>query len=92
MEDRSDARSSHRPVVSEPSRSCSKPGRRLSGNAREARPLLDPTGHYDGLRSWLTTLVEPGYVSREAPDRLVVVDTAEAALDVCSGVRDRPRV
>ena len=53
--------------------------------------LLDPTGHYDGLRSWLTTLVEPGYVSREALDRLVVVDNVEAALDVCSGVERSPQ-
>jgi len=49
--------------------------------------LLDPTGHYDGLRTWLTTLVGPGYVSREALDRLVVVDNVEAALDACSRLR-----
>lgn len=46
--------------------------------------LLDPTGHYDGLRAWLTTLVGPGYVSQQALDRLVVVADIEAALDACS--------
>ena len=53
--------------------------------------LLDPTGHYDGLRSWLTTLVEPGYVSREALGRLVVVDNIDAALDACSRVKRSPQ-
>lgn len=49
--------------------------------------VLDPKGHYDGLRTWLTTLVEPGYVSREALDRLVVVGDIDAALDACSRLR-----
>lgn len=62
------------------------------GMHRKPVVLLDPTGHYDGLRSWLTTLVEPGYVSREALDRLVVVDDIDAALDACSRVTRSPRV
>jgi len=49
--------------------------------------MLDPTGHYDGLRAWLTTLVEPGYVSMKALDRLVVVGDVDAALDACSRLR-----
>ena len=36
--------------------------------------LLDPDGHYDGLRTWLYGLVDSGYVSQAAMDRLVVVD------------------
>lgn len=47
--------------------------------------LLDPTGHYDGLRAWLATLVETGYVAQAALDRLVVVDDVEAALELCAG-------
>ena len=47
--------------------------------------LLDPTGHYDGLRSWLATLVPAGYVAQTALDRLVVVSDVESALDLCGG-------
>ncbi|MDI3314139.1 MAG: TIGR00730 family Rossman fold protein [Mycobacterium sp.] len=46
--------------------------------------LLDPVGHYDGLRAWLSGLVDTGYVSRAALDRLVVVDEVSAALAACS--------
>ena len=46
--------------------------------------LLDPAGHYDGLRAWLDGLVDTGYVSQAALDRLVVVDDVEAALEVCA--------
>lgn len=46
--------------------------------------LLDPHGHYDGLRTWLDSLVVTGYVAQAALDRLVVVGDVEAALDVCA--------
>ena len=46
--------------------------------------LLDPHGHYDGLRGWLGSLVESGYVTQAALDRLVVVDDIEAALALCA--------
>jgi uncharacterized protein (TIGR00730 family) len=46
--------------------------------------LLDPHGHYDGLRRWLDSLVESGYVAQAALDRLVVVDDIEAALALCA--------
>ena len=46
--------------------------------------LLDPHGHYDGLRKWLDSLVESGYVTQAALDRLVVVDDIEAALALCA--------
>ncbi|GAY16171.1 TIGR00730 family Rossman fold protein [Mycobacterium sp. shizuoka-1] len=46
--------------------------------------LLDPAGHYDGLRTWLASLVEPGYVAQAALDRLVVVNEVQAALEVCA--------
>lgn len=49
--------------------------------------LLDPHGHYDGLRDWLGTLVPAGYVTRAALDRLVVAGDVESALDICEGVR-----
>ena len=48
--------------------------------------LLDPHGHYDGLRRWLDSLVPTGYVSQAALDRLVVVDDVDAALNLCAGV------
>lgn len=47
--------------------------------------LLDPAGHYDGLRSWLESLAHTGYVTRAALDRLVVVGEVDAALDLCAG-------
>ena len=49
--------------------------------------LLDPAGHYDGLRTWLSSLVETGYVAQAALDRLVVVDDVEAALEICAAGR-----
>jgi uncharacterized protein (TIGR00730 family) len=46
--------------------------------------LLDPDGHYDGLWNWLSGLIDAGFVSRRAMDRLLVVDDLEAALAACS--------
>jgi len=46
--------------------------------------LLDPNGHYDGLRTWLDSLVESGYVTVAALNRLVVVNEVEAALALCA--------
>jgi uncharacterized protein (TIGR00730 family) len=46
--------------------------------------LLDPDGHYDGLRKWLDGLVDTGYVNPSALDRLLVVRDVEVALDLCA--------
>lgn len=46
--------------------------------------LLDPHGHYAGLRSWLDTLVPSGYVAASALERLQVVTDIEAALSLCA--------
>jgi uncharacterized protein (TIGR00730 family) len=46
--------------------------------------MLDPAGHYDGLRAWLSGLVDTGYVSPAAMDRLVVVDEIGAAIAACA--------
>ena len=46
--------------------------------------LLDPVGHYDGLRSWLDTLVPAGYVSASALERLQVTTDIEDALSLCA--------
>jgi hypothetical protein len=45
--------------------------------------MLDPFGHYTGLLTWLHGLIDTGYVTRRALDRLVVVDDVEAALAAC---------
>ena len=50
--------------------------------------LLDPDGHYDGLRNWLAGLVDTGYVTQAALDRLVVVGDIESALTLCA--KDSP--
>jgi uncharacterized protein (TIGR00730 family) len=46
--------------------------------------LLDPGGHYDGLRAWLYGLVDTGYVSPTAMERLLVFDEVGAALAACA--------
>jgi uncharacterized protein (TIGR00730 family) len=46
--------------------------------------LLDPPGHYDGLRRWLSGLVDSEYVSPAAMDRLVIVDEIDAAIAACA--------
>lgn len=45
--------------------------------------MLDPHGHYDGLRGWLGELVAGGYLSRPSLETLVVADEIDAALSAC---------
>ena len=47
--------------------------------------MLDPHGHYDGLRRWLESLVPTGYVAAAALERLRFVSDIEVALDLCAG-------
>lgn len=54
--------------------------------------LLDPDGHYDGLRRWLDSLVHSGYVAQAALDRLMVVEDIERALSLCAGGNRRSDV
>ncbi|SON61255.1 Cytokinin riboside 5'-monophosphate phosphoribohydrolase [Mycobacterium simulans] len=46
--------------------------------------MLDPWGHYDGLRAWMYGLVDSGYISQVAVDRLLVVDKVSEALEACA--------
>lgn len=46
--------------------------------------LLDPDGHYTPLLGWLETLIEPGFVSRSALNRLVRTTTVSDALAGCA--------
>ena len=46
--------------------------------------MLDPWGHYEGLRAWLYGLLDSGYISQAAVDRLVVVDKVGEALQTCA--------
>ncbi|ABL03578.1 TIGR00730 family Rossman fold protein [Mycobacterium ulcerans] len=46
--------------------------------------VLDPWGHFDGLRAWLSELADTGYVSRTAMERLIVVDNLDDALQACA--------
>lgn len=46
--------------------------------------LLDPWGHYDGLLVWLNGLVDGGYITQAAMERLTLVDKVSAALEACS--------
>ena len=46
--------------------------------------LLDPAGHYDGLRTWLDGLVAGGYVAPAAMKRLIVTTTVDDALAACA--------
>src|ERR1700757_5449198 len=46
--------------------------------------MVDPGGHFDGLRAWLHGLLDGGYVSQVAMDTLVVVDDVDAAIAACT--------
>ncbi|MGN6335895.1 TIGR00730 family Rossman fold protein [Mycobacterium sp.] len=46
--------------------------------------LLDPFGHYEGLWTWLCGLLDTGYVSQAAMDRVMLVDKVSAALEACA--------
>jgi uncharacterized protein (TIGR00730 family) len=46
--------------------------------------LLDPLGHYEGLWLWLSGLVDSGYISQTAMDRLALVDKVGAAMEACA--------
>ena len=46
--------------------------------------MLDPWGHYEGLWIWLNGLLDNGYISQAAMDRLVLVDKVGAAVEACA--------
>ena len=48
--------------------------------------MLDPWGHYEGLWVWLNGLLDSGYISQLAMDRLVLVDKVGAAVEACAPV------
>jgi uncharacterized protein (TIGR00730 family) len=54
------------------------------GIHRKPIVLLDPLGHYEGLWIWLCGLLDSGYISQIAMDRVVLVDKVSAALKVCA--------
>ncbi len=54
------------------------------GVHRKPIVLLDPLGHYEGLWLWLCGLVDSGYISQTAMDRLVLVDKVSAAVEACA--------
>ena len=45
--------------------------------------MLDPWGHYEDLWIWLNGLLDNGYISQLAMDRLVLVDKVSAAIKEC---------
>ncbi|HTQ19804.1 TIGR00730 family Rossman fold protein [Mycobacterium sp.] len=45
--------------------------------------MLDPWGHYGDLWVWLNSLLDNGYISQLAMDRLVLVDKVGAAIKEC---------
>jgi uncharacterized protein (TIGR00730 family) len=62
----------------------------LGGHAKPV-VMLDPWGHYDGLRAWLYGLVDSEYISQAALDRLVVTDNVSDALAACAPGSGRTR-
>ncbi|BDB44405.1 MULTISPECIES: TIGR00730 family Rossman fold protein [Mycobacterium] len=46
--------------------------------------ILDPWGHYEPVRAWIYGLLDSGYISRAAVDRLTVVDKVSEALQACT--------
>jgi uncharacterized protein (TIGR00730 family) len=54
------------------------------GVHRKPIVMLDPFGHYEGLWLWLCGLLDSGYISQTAMDRLVLVDKVGAAVEACA--------
>lgn len=54
------------------------------GMHRKPIVMLDPWGHYEGLWLWLCGLLDSGYISQAAMDRLVLVDKVGAAVEACA--------
>jgi uncharacterized protein (TIGR00730 family) len=54
------------------------------GMHRKPVVMLDPWGHYEGLWIWLNGLLDSGYISQVAMDRLVLVDKVGAAVEACA--------
>ena len=54
------------------------------GMHRKPIVMLDPFGHYEGLWIWLCGLLDSGYISQAAMDRLVLVDKVGAAVEACA--------
>jgi len=54
------------------------------GVHRKPIVMLDAFGHYEGLWLWLCGLVDSGYISQTAMDRLVLVDKVGAAVEACA--------
>jgi uncharacterized protein (TIGR00730 family) len=54
------------------------------GLHRKPIVLLDSMGHYEGLWLWLCGLLDSGYISQTAMDRLVLVDKVSDALQACT--------
>jgi uncharacterized protein (TIGR00730 family) len=48
--------------------------------------LLDTWGHYEGLWLWLNGLLDSGYISQVAMDRLLLVDKVGAAIEACAPI------
>lgn len=54
------------------------------GLHRKPIVLLDPFGHYEGLWIWLCGLLDSGYITQPAMEKLVLVDKVSAALEACA--------
>ncbi|HTX93678.1 MAG TPA: TIGR00730 family Rossman fold protein [Mycobacterium sp.] len=54
------------------------------GLHRKPIVMLDPLGHYEGLWIWLCGLLDSGYISQTAMDRLMLVDKVSAAVEACA--------
>ena len=54
------------------------------GVHRKPIVMLDPFAHYEGLWLWLCGLLDSGYITQTAMDRLVLVDKVGAAVEACA--------
>ncbi|MEU0272201.1 TIGR00730 family Rossman fold protein [Streptomyces sp. NPDC006307] len=55
----------------------------LAGDRGRPLVVLDPYGHYAGLRAWLTELHAKGFIGDEAARMPVWATSVQAALDAC---------
>jgi uncharacterized protein (TIGR00730 family) len=57
---------------------------RYLGSHEKSVVMLDPEGHYDGLRTWLYGLIDTGYILETSMTGVMMVEGVDAALAMCA--------
>jgi uncharacterized protein (TIGR00730 family) len=62
---------------------------RYLGSHEKPVVMLDPEGHYDGLRTWLYGLIDTGYILATSMEGVAMVERLDAALTKCAPSQKR---